>query len=184
MTMTRPGKPSPEEIEEFRRSVGPVRRLHHDRVSAPHKAASTRPRRPEQAFHAADADRLSDYAGPSPVGAGDDLLFMRPGVQHRQLQQLRRGRFRTRSELDLHGMNTAQARRALTGFLAQCQADQVRQVRIIHGKGYGSAADAPVLKNRVNAWLRQHPAVLAFSSAQLRDGGTGAVYVLLRTQRD
>lgn len=32
----------------------------------------------------------------------------------------------------------------------------------------------------VNYWLRLRPEVLAFCSATRRDGGTGAVYVLLR----
>jgi hypothetical protein len=32
----------------------------------------------------------------------------------------------------------------------------------------------------VNSWLRQMDAVLAFCSARPNDGGTGAVYVLLK----
>jgi DNA-nicking Smr family endonuclease len=182
--MNRPGKPSPEEIEEFRRSVGPVRRIHHDRVTAPHKAPPARPHRHEQPLYREVPDRLSDHGGEPSAGSADHLRFARTGVQQRQLQQLRRGRFRNQAELDLHGMTTAQARLALTVFMAQCQDRRLRHVCIIHGKGYGSAADVPVLKNRVNTWLRQHPAVLAFHSAQLRDGGTGAVYVLLRTHRE
>jgi len=77
-------------------------------------------------------------------------------------------------------MNTAQARLAMAAFITQCQTQRIRHVRIIHGKGFGAAGDAPVLKNRINAWLRQHHDVLAFCSAQHRDGGTGALYVLLR----
>jgi DNA-nicking Smr family endonuclease len=53
-------------------------------------------------------------------------------------------------------------------------------VRIIHGKGYRSGARGPVLKNAVNLWLRRHLDVMAFASARAIDGGTGAVYVLLR----
>jgi len=56
-------------------------------------------------------------------------------------------------------------------------------VRIIHGKGYGSREQAPVLKNSLNSWLRQHPDVLAFSSTRPEHGGTGAVHVLLRSRR-
>ncbi|MDH3415597.1 MAG: Smr/MutS family endonuclease, partial [Gammaproteobacteria bacterium] len=37
-----------------------------------------------------------------------------------------------------------------------------------------------VLKNSVNHWLRKWSSVLAFVSARQVDGGTGAVYVLLR----
>jgi DNA-nicking Smr family endonuclease len=39
-----------------------------------------------------------------------------------------------------------------------------------------------VLKVKVNAWLRQKDAVLAFCSARPQDGGTGAVYVLLKKE--
>jgi DNA-nicking Smr family endonuclease len=37
------------------------------------------------------------------------------------------------------------------------------------------------LKAAVDSWLRRHPDVLAFCSARGIDGGTGAVYVLLRS---
>jgi len=50
----------------------------------------------------------------------------------------------------------------------------------VHGKGLRSGPRGPVLKHAVNTWLRKVDAVLAFASAPRRDGGTGAVYVLLR----
>jgi DNA-nicking Smr family endonuclease len=53
-------------------------------------------------------------------------------------------------------------------------------VRIIHGKGNGSRHRGPVLKQKINHWLRQRDEVLAFCSARPMDGGTGAIYVLLR----
>ena len=53
-------------------------------------------------------------------------------------------------------------------------------MRIIHGKGYRSGARGPVLKVAVDLWLRRHLDVMAFTSARALDGGTGAVYVLLR----
>jgi DNA-nicking Smr family endonuclease len=56
-------------------------------------------------------------------------------------------------------------------------------VRIIHGKGHGSHQRKPVLKGKVDHWLRQRRDVLAFCSARQADGGTGAVYVLLRRPR-
>ena len=51
---------------------------------------------------------------------------------------------------------------------------------VVHGKAWGSTSDYPVIKSHVNAWLREWPSVLAFCSAATIDGGTGAVYVLLR----
>ena len=55
-----------------------------------------------------------------------------------------------------------------------------RCVRIVHGKGLSSEGKLPVLKVKVNSWLRQKDDVLAFCSARPQDGGTGAVYVLLK----
>jgi DNA-nicking Smr family endonuclease len=56
-------------------------------------------------------------------------------------------------------------------------------VRIIHGKGYGSNNQGPIIKPLVNKWLQQRNEILAFCSARPNDGGTGAVYVLLKTLR-
>jgi DNA-nicking Smr family endonuclease len=53
-------------------------------------------------------------------------------------------------------------------------------VRIVHGKGYNSWQNQPVLKIQLNKWLRQCDEVLAFCSARQADGGTGAVYVLIK----
>ncbi|MDN6323220.1 MAG: Smr/MutS family endonuclease, partial [Halomonas sp.] len=51
---------------------------------------------------------------------------------------------------------------------------------VVHGKAWGTTADFPVLKSHTNAWLREWPGVLAFCSAIDIDGGTGAMYILLR----
>jgi DNA-nicking Smr family endonuclease len=53
-------------------------------------------------------------------------------------------------------------------------------VRIVHGKGNGSPQRLPVLKVKVSHWLQQWDSVLAFCTAHPRNGGTGAVYVLLK----
>jgi DNA-nicking Smr family endonuclease len=86
------------------------------------------------------------------------------------------------AELDLHGLTLAKAEPTLSQFLEQCQEQKIRCVRIIHGKGWGSRDNKPVLKSKLNHWLRQSDAVLAFCSATIEDGGTGALYVLLKRQ--
>ena len=86
------------------------------------------------------------------------------------------------AELDLHGLTAERAEPMLATFLAECQQQQIRCVRVIHGKGWGSRDNRPVLKSKVNYWLRQSDAVLAFCSATIEDGGTGALYILLKRQ--
>jgi DNA-nicking Smr family endonuclease len=53
-------------------------------------------------------------------------------------------------------------------------------VCIVHGRGLHARRSVPILKRRVRECLRLHPAVLACADAPWPDGGTGAVYVLLR----
>lgn len=111
---------------------------------------------------------------------GDSLHFHRPSVGRKIMRRLARGGFSVQAETDLHGMTVAEARGALRDFLADSMARGHTCVRIVHGKGRGSGTRGPVLKRKVDHWLRQWDGVLAFVSARQVDGGTGAVYVLLK----
>ncbi len=113
-------------------------------------------------------------------GSADALSYSRPGVRAQTLRQLRRGRYPIEDELDLHGLSQSAARDQLAEFISSSRQTGRRCVRVVHGKGYRSGSRGPVLKIAVNTWLRRHPDVLAFTSARAIDGGTGAVYVLLR----
>jgi DNA-nicking Smr family endonuclease len=117
---------------------------------------------------------------PALLETGDELAYRRPGVPETLLRKLRRGHFRVDAELDLHGLTSPQARSALREFIAYELTRGARCVRVIHGKGLGSGPRGPVLKNVVNIWLRRADVVVAFGSARAFDGGSGAVYVLLK----
>ena len=114
------------------------------------------------------------------AGSGEALRFARPSVGRRTLRKLARGSYAVQAEIDLHGMTVAEARPRLQAFIEDCARTGKRCVRVVHGKGLGSGQRGPVLKPNVNAWLRRWDAVLAFVSTRQVDGGTGAVYVLLR----
>jgi DNA-nicking Smr family endonuclease len=142
-------------------------------------------RRPRAASRRADdarvlAESLAFDAHDLDVESGDELGFVREGVSQSVLRRLRRGEYAVRDEIDLHGMTQDEARGALGAFLAEAAQHGRRCVRIIHGKGLGSGHRGPVLKSAVNRWLRRHGEVRAFCSARRNDGGTGALYVLLR----
>ncbi|MCU7905677.1 MAG: Smr/MutS family protein [Candidatus Thiodiazotropha sp. (ex Epidulcina cf. delphinae)] len=113
----------------------------------------------------------------------DELYFARPGIQQRVVHDLRRGYLKIGAELDLHGLTVRHSREELSRFIKACQQRDIRCVRIIHGKGYRSEAQQPILKQKLNLWLRQGKNILAFTSATRRDGGTGATYVLLRNPK-
>lgn len=181
--MAKSGKPSTDEIDLFRRSVGPVRKIRHDKTVPDRKTLPLHPRRHHPGYEAALTDSFSDGFDGGEVTADEALFFARAGLQQRQLQRLKRGLLPIGAELDMHGMTAAIARTAVVNFITLCREQHIRCARIIHGKGYSTEGRAPVLKNHINSWLRQHHDVLAFSSAQIQDGGSGALYVLLRSGR-
>ncbi|MEJ2395822.1 MAG: Smr/MutS family protein [Candidatus Thiodiazotropha sp.] len=127
-----------------------------------------------------DEEQERDQYSEQEIETGEFLDFVRPGVQQRLMHDLRRGYLEIGAELDLHGLTVRYARDDLNRFLATCHERGVRVARIIHGKGYRSEGRQPVLKQKLNLWLRQREDVLAFTSAPRHDGGTGAAYVLLR----
>jgi DNA-nicking Smr family endonuclease len=106
-----------------------------------------------------------------------------PSVSRVTLKKLRRGHFSVRAECDLHGLPQKEARHAVISFIEESARRGLGCVRIIHGKGNNSHDKIPVLKARLQEWLfhrRLSRHVLAYSSARPCDGGTGAIYVLLR----
>lgn len=116
------------------------------------------------------------------IDTGDTLSWHQPGIQKSVIKKLRRGQYSVKDELDLHGLNQNQAKQAVSGFLNAARLHDHSCVRIIHGKGNRSA-QGPVLKRAIGGWLVKRKDVIAFASAPSHDGGTGAIYVLLRTHK-
>ena len=174
-------KDNPNDSELFRQAMHDVTPLKRDNRVRHRPAPKTRPVRRHQ-----DAEepqqRFSE--GMYEAECPDRLYFERAGgVQKSVLKKLRSGKLPVDSTLDLHGLSVAQARQQLSDFMLECRQFDHRHVIIVHGKGFRSESK-PVIKPMVNQWLRQADEVLAFCSAQPRDGGNGAVYVLLRKPRD
>lgn len=129
-----------------------------------------------------ESEQMSDpWSEDDLVGPDDFLSFKQVGVQETQFTRLKQGKFPIEAELDLHGMKQDIARTAVVRFLRDAQKHHARVICIVHGKGYLKNGREPILKSSVNFWLRQLPKhVLAFCSAQPKDGGLGAVYVLIK----
>ena len=53
-------------------------------------------------------------------------------------------------------------------------------MKVIHGKGLGSGINGPIIKNYAQRWLAQWADVLAFVTARAKDGGSGALYALIK----
>ncbi len=134
-----------------------------------------------QSYHAKSINRQISDNNPK-VGAFETLFYSQKGVRQQELSRLKTGDFHLESVLDLHGMTIEQAEQEIDTFIALCYARQQRFIRIIHGKGYNSNDEHPALKNLTNQLLRDTSEVIAFTSTPEKDGGVGAVNILLKAQ--
>lgn len=112
------------------------------------------------------------------------------GIDRRTDDRLRRGRVGIDGRIDLHGMTQSQAHAALNSFILRGWHEQRRCLLVITGKGStgrGSGGQGMgVLRQVVPRWLNEaplRPLVLAIHRAQQKDGGDGALYVLLKRRR-
>jgi len=174
------GRPSREERALWRASMRDVTPL----APAPRAAPTDR--------DASDLDALPPPAAPAeapraprpplpPLAPG-----AAPGIDRATAEKLRRGRLPIEARLDLHGMTEAEAHRALLAFVLGAWRRDLRSLLVITGKGGRAPGSPGVLKRAVPRWLNEaalRPAVLAFAAAQPRDGGAGALYLLLRRRR-
>lgn len=163
----------------FRRMVGKVTRLPQSRIEPIRPRPVPVPLQSVQEDLAVLAEMAGGGTDPAQPETGEELAYRGPGLQERQFRKLRRGQFAVEAELDLHGMTAESAQAAVAGFLSRSRLAGKRCVRIIHGKGRGSRGGRPVLKMRLQDWLRRRRDVLGFCSARAMDGGTGALYVLI-----
>jgi len=105
------------------------------------------------------------------------------GFDPRLMEKLRNGLFPVQDFVDLHRLTQEAAEIRVRDFLLNSHSRSLRCVLIVHGKGLNSENHIPVLKKRVPLWLSRGPVrkiILAFSTARPYDGGTGAIYVLLK----
>ena len=181
--MNGPKDSDPGDLDAFRAAMADVKKHPAGNRQEPHRRPlSTRPRSREADDRAVLEELRDAPLDFETLESGDTLIYRTSGIQDGVWRRLRRGGYRIGAELDLHGLNRDRAQLAVQEFLADCLDRNLRCVRIIHGKGLGSPNTGPVIKSLLDSWLRRRRDVLAFCSARPQDGGTGAVYVLLRSQ--
>lgn len=168
----------------FRNTVGAVKPLQKTKQveQITEKPRISRPKARETFLKTTEPQLyLSDYYAEE-VDANALLSYCSPGIPSKRFRELKSGLIRWEARLDLHGLRPEKAKDTLIHFIVEQSKLSHRCLLIIHGKGSHNGK-APILKNLVNHWLRQFPQVLAFYSALGRDGGNGALYVLLKRQR-
>jgi len=165
--------------ELFRAAIGRVRPLPTAEPAPQRRRPPPRPRMREADERAAlEASRREPAPADIASSASDAVEYRRNEVAPQLLRRLKRGEFSVQDEFDLHQMNAATAENALSRFLQEARAANHHCVKIVHGKGLHSA-QGPVLKTLVERNLVRRADVLAYTSAPLAQGGTGAVLVLL-----
>ncbi len=168
-------RPSAAELALWQSVMAGTGSLDERRPQAAQPAAAAPPAVPVPAVHR----RL-----PAARAQSRSLDPQRPvDLDRRTWLRLKRGQVEVELRLDLHGQTQAQAHQRLQTFVADAAARGCRSVLIVTGKGLETGG---TLRHMVPRWLNEEPnraRVVAFTPAQPRDGGTGALYVLLRRQR-
>jgi DNA-nicking Smr family endonuclease len=77
-------------------------------------------------------------------------------------------------ELDLHTFRPADLGELIPAYFEECLARDIREVRIVHGKGTGT------LRTTVHTLLRRSPHVASFCAGDETSGSWGATLVTLR----
>lgn len=170
------------ETNLFRDTVGTVEPLTHAR-RVEHRRTLPPPIARQRELNEREAlieSLSSDFEPDTILDADDQMSWVRPGIGGDVLRKLRAGQWIVQAELDLHGARVDEARDWLANFMNDAMKRHLRCLRIVHGKGHGSIGKQPVLKGKVKRWLTQKDEVLAWVQPPERDGGGGALIVLLR----
>ena len=181
----------PSDKELFLQAVRDVKPLkpsqrHHEQQQRKKQAAQQAEQFKRRQQHALGHPPLASLTGLSDhyTSDYDDLPrqdYLNPMCGTDVLRNLKKGRWPIMASIDLHGATVDQARLRLEYFLQHSLVEGFKCVRIVHGIGYGSKTTGPVLPATVRRWLSQLDFVLAYTDCAPREGGEGAVKVLLRT---
>jgi DNA-nicking Smr family endonuclease len=175
------------EADLLRHVMADVAPLPGREVVLPAAAAAVEPSPPRPAEPPPVARSRPAPPAPPPVpslpeiGPGD-----RVGVDKRTAKRLKRGQLAVEARMDLHGLTQEEAHRALSAFVQGSQAAGRRCVLVITGKGLRPDGTVGVLRAAVPHWLNQpdlRERIVAFTHATPRDGGEGALYLLLKRKR-
>lgn len=169
--------PSIPDLDAFHQAMKAVKPIKQDKIALNRQSRQPKPH-PVVLDERPIALGLSDHDYLNQVTGEESLFYSITGPSHKVLRKLRKGQYNVDAVLDLHNMTIEDARLALARFIDECVKHQVKMALIVHGKGHPNKM--PILKNKLNHWLREIPHVIAFSSALPKHGGQGALYVLLK----
>ncbi len=162
--------------------VAPIAKGRQQNLDVPRKSTGTYQHRRDAALGLENDKAEENFLTLAEVPMVQPLEYLewkKDGVQRAVFDKLRRGGYAIEDRLDLHRKTVKQARDLVYLFVKRALARGQRCLLLSPGKG--AFSDTPArLKSYVAAWLRAHPEIIAYCSAQRQHGGVGAVYVLVR----
>jgi DNA-nicking Smr family endonuclease len=183
----------PEETDEtghFLEAMSDVTPLPKDRKAATRRRSAIK--KPSHPAPDAEKETIAHLRGLVKGAIELDITFSDEyiegsvkGFGRKLMRRLKRGEFPVQDHIDLHGLTKQEAKEAVKDFLLRSHKRGLRCVLIVHGRGLNSPDSFPVLKEGLPVWLGRgsvRKIVLAFATARPYDGGTGAIYVLLRNR--
>ncbi len=116
-------------------------------------------------------------------GASEEYRY-EPKIDDHQSDISRRDRvhprkWRINDTLDIHGLTAAEAKQAVAEFMRSAKKKEYRKVLIIHGRGIHSNGE-PVLRSVVHSFLDTYPHAGMRMKARKKDGGSGALWVVIK----
>ena len=151
-------------------------------LTQPHQATEAQKLRQQSATQeqiSTDSNHLQHYEIER-IQPHAELGYRCHGIQDNVYRRLSQGKNPIDARLDLHRMTIDKARDVVFSFINDCVKYDLRTVIIMPGKGDRNNDDPALLKSHLIHWLPQLADVLAYHTAQPKDGGAGAMYVLLR----
>lgn len=130
-----------------------------------------------EAYHGNQLDKLD-------LGITDN-------IDNNTAKKFKREEFRIEATLDLHGSTENNAYDLVFDFVRKAYIQDKRCILIITGKGYRKEEEdifisKGILKERVPQWLNSaelRPLILSYMHPSAKNGGEGALYILLRRKR-
>lgn len=115
------------------------------------------------------------------------------GIDKATLRKFKREEFNIEAKLDLHGLTEDKAFTEVNNFVTQCYNKGKRCIIIITGKGLTVREDDDIftpkgiLKKQVPQWLNMpqiRAMILTYKNPSEKLGGSGALYILLRRNKN
>ena len=108
------------------------------------------------------------------------------GIDRKLDKKFKNGNFVADIKIDFHGLKLDEAFNYLIDTIKYAYEKGLKFVLVITGKGYGTKSGKDSIKSQIEHWMT-HPyissRVIKYVDAQKKDGGTGAIYVLVKSNK-